>query len=55
MQDTVSPQQLRDLTLILKDFLKVIKVVSLYPETNPLPLSLRQSFAEKFCTLIEDF
>jgi len=40
-------KELEDIRLILKDFLKVIKVVSMYPANNPLPQSLRQSFAEK--------
>ncbi len=40
-------KELESIRLILKDFLKVIKVVSMYPANNPLPQSLRQSFAEK--------
>ncbi len=40
-------KELEDIRLILKDFLKVIKVVSMYPENNPLPQSLKQSFSEK--------
>lgn len=40
-------KELSDIKLVLKDFLKVIKVVSMYPADNPLPQSLRQSFAEK--------
>ena len=44
----------RDVGLILKDLLKVIKVVSLYPDDNPLPRSLRQSFSEKLVDLAHD-
>jgi HEAT repeats len=44
----------RDVGLILKDLLKVIKVVSLYPEDNPLPISLRQSFSEKLVDIAHD-
>ncbi|NOY88855.1 MAG: hypothetical protein GXO93_05625, partial [FCB group bacterium] len=40
-------QQITDISFILKDLLKVIKVVSLYPENNPLPQSLKRSFAER--------
>jgi len=40
---------------ILKDFLKVIKVVSMYPENNPLPQSLRQSFAEKLENFAQEY
>ncbi len=47
--------KIRDITFILKDLLKVIKVVTLYPEDNPLPASLRRSFAEKLESLLEDY
>lgn len=47
-------KKIKELTLILRDFLKVIKVVSLYPENNPLPTSLRRSFSEKLEWLVED-
>ncbi len=40
---------------ILKDLLKTIKVVTLYPSDNPLPNSLRRSFAERLVDLIEDY
>lgn len=45
--------RLEDIRLILRDLLKVIKVVSLYPENNPLPQSLKQSFSEKLEYLAE--
>ena len=48
-------RRLEDLRLILKDFLKVIKVVSMYPEDNPLPQSLRRTFAERLVDLVEDY
>lgn len=48
-------QFIKDVSLIMKDLLKVIKVVSLYPESNPLPQSLRRSFAEKLVNIIEDY
>lgn len=44
-----------DISLILKDLLKVIKVVSMYPEDNPLPQSLKRSFAEKLESIIEQY
>ncbi len=40
---------------VLRDLLKVIKVVALYPEDNPLPQSLKQSFAERLIDTIDDF
>ncbi len=45
---------IEDITLILRDWLKVIKVVSMYPENNPLPQSLKRSFAEKLADIIDD-
>lgn len=52
-----APNQKRfaDIKLILKDMLKVIKVVAMYPEGNPLPQSLRRSFSEKLVQIIEDY
>ncbi|HUV30614.1 MAG TPA: HEAT repeat domain-containing protein [Acidobacteriota bacterium] len=47
-------QRLQDVRLILKDLLKVIKVVSMYPEGNPLPECMRRTFAEKLESLVQD-
>ena len=47
-----SDRKLEDIRLILRDFLKVIKVVSMYPESNPLPQSLRRTFAERLVDLV---
>ncbi len=43
----------KEIRFLLKDFLKVIKVVSMYPENNPLPLSLKRSFAEKLVSVVQ--
>jgi len=51
---TKENRQIQDIGLVLKDFLKVIKVVSLYPAENPLPQSMRQSFAEKLVSIVEE-
>ena len=53
-EDKLNRKQ-EDLRLILKDFLKVIKVVSMYPEDNPLPQSLKRTFAERLVDLVEDY
>ncbi len=42
-----------EIRTILKDLLKVIKIVSMYPENNPLPQSLRRTFAERFSEMLE--
>ena len=44
--------KITDIKLILKDLRKVIKVISLYPEDNPLPQSLRLSFSERLVELV---
>ncbi len=55
MEQHEKEKLIKDVSLLLKDLLKVIKVVSMYPESNPLPQSLRQSFAEKFERTIIDY
>ncbi len=45
----------KEISFILKDFLKVVKVVSMYPEDNPLPQSMRLSFAEKLVSIVEEY
>jgi len=47
-------QLIEDVSLILKDLLKVIKVVSMYPEGNPLPQSMRRTFAEKLEDIVRN-
>lgn len=49
------PRRLQAVGTVLRDLLKVIKVVSLYPEGNPLPESVRRSFAEKLVDLVDQF
>ncbi len=51
----IKGKQLEDLKLILKDLLKVIKVVSLYPEDNPLPQMLRRTFSERLVDIVESY
>jgi len=45
----------KEIGFILKDFLKVVKVVSMYPANNPLPQSMRRSFAEKLVSLVDEY
>jgi len=56
MAKTTAPDdRIKDISFILKDLLKVIKVVSMYPVDNPLPQSMKQSFAEKLVSLVEQY
>jgi hypothetical protein len=52
---STSNRKLEDIRLILRDFLKVIKVVAMYPENNPLPQSLRRTFAERLVDLVSAY
>jgi len=45
----------KEIGFILKDLLKVVKVVSMYPADNPLPQSMRLSFAEKLVSIVEEY
>ncbi len=55
--DTPAPLSARheEVSLLMRDFLKVIKAVCLYPANNSLPQSLRQSFASRLLDSAEDF
>ncbi len=53
-QQTPHPKRTADTKFILKDMLKVIKIVAMYPEGNPLPQSLRRTFSEKLVSIIEE-
>jgi hypothetical protein len=48
-------KRLEEIKGMLKDMLKVIKVVSMYPPGNPLPQSMRRNFAERLAQHIEDY
>ena len=55
LQEEIQDKELEDIRYILKDFLKVIKVVSMYPDDNPLPQSLKQSFSEKLESVANEY
>jgi hypothetical protein len=48
-------QRLKEVQVITRDLLKVIKVVSMYPENNPLPQSLKRTFAERLVNFVETY
>jgi len=48
-------RQFEDIEMILRDLLKVFKVVALYPEDNPLPESLRRTFSERLVDLVNNY
>lgn len=54
MPDEVSENVLKDISRILLDLTKTIKVVSVYPDNNPIPVKLKDSFIERFTELVQD-
>jgi hypothetical protein len=52
-QEREQENLLKDISRILTDLVKTIKVVSVYPEDNPLPAKLRESFIERLTDIIE--
>jgi len=53
-QDKEREKTLAGISRVLSDLLKTIKVVSVYPENNPLPAKLSESFIERFSDIIND-
>ena len=47
-------KEIAEISKILVELIKVIRVVSVYPEDNPLPIKLKESFSERFVDLIRD-
>ncbi|SYZ74791.1 hypothetical protein TRIP_C90419 [Candidatus Zixiibacteriota bacterium] len=45
---------LREVSKLLIDLMKIVKVVSMYPDGNPLPAKLKETFAERFLELIRE-
>ena len=54
MSEHIPESVLEDISRVLADLMKTIKVVSLYPENNPIPAKLKESFIERFTELISD-
>jgi len=47
-------KSIQELSQLLAEFIKIIKVVSVYPADNPLPVKLKESFSDRFADLIRD-
>jgi HEAT repeat protein len=54
MPDQAPDNIRKEISRILSDLIKTIKVVSVYPENNPLPAKMKESFSERFIALIKD-
>ncbi len=47
-------RSIQELNQLLAEFIKIIKVVSVYPADNPLPIKLKESFSDRFADMIRD-
>ncbi len=54
MQENLSEELIQEISRILLDLTKIVKIVSVYPENNPIPTKLKESFSERFSDLIKD-
>jgi len=58
MGDTISENLSQEFTsnikLLLRDMLKLIKVLALYPADNPLPAKMRRSLCSRFTEIVND-
>ncbi len=54
MQDKPNDKPTEEISRILADLIRTIKVVSVYPENNPLPAKLKETFIERFINLINE-
>jgi hypothetical protein len=44
-----------EIRLLLRDFLKIIKVISMYPPENPLPQKMRRSFTDRLKEIVAHY
>ncbi len=51
----VSDKSAQEISQLLSEFIRIIKIVSVYPEGNPLPTKLKESFCDRFADLIRDW
>jgi len=50
----VSETEFTELEQILFDMMKTVKVISVYPDNNPIPMKLKESFIYRFADFIRD-
>ncbi len=59
MDDIISEHLSQEFTsnikLLLRDFLKLIKVLAIYPADNPLPAKMRRSLCSRFTEIVNEF
>ncbi len=55
MSDNLAEIKIGEISKILAEMVKTVKIVSIYPDNNPLPTKLKESFIDRFTDLIRDY
>jgi len=53
ISEHLSQEVASDIKVLLRDLKKLLKVLTLYPDDNPLPVKMRRSFGGRFTELVE--
>jgi len=54
ISEHISQEVTSDIKLLLRDLMKVIKVLAMYPPENPLPAKMRRSFGARFVEVVNE-
>lgn len=55
ISEHLSQEFTSNIKLLLRDFLKLIKVLAIYPVDNPLPAKMRRSLCSRFTEIVNEF
>lgn len=55
IREHVSEEVAADVRLLLRDLMKMVKVLTIYPPDNPLPMKMRGSFTARFTDVVNRF
>ncbi len=55
ISEHLSQEFTSNIKLLLRDFLKLIKVLAIYPPDNPLPAKMRRSLCSRFTEIVNEF
>ena len=55
ISEHLSQEFASNIKLLLRDLLKLIKVLAMYPPDNPLPAKMRRSLSSRFAEVVNEF
>lgn len=55
ISEHLSQEVASDIKVLLRDLRKILKVLTIYPDDNPLPTKMRQSFGSQFTEMVEEY